>query len=94
MHKKVRRVSFNDLAERFPMIVVGETVESSMTAWLLLGHPNGSDGLHGCCVVPHRSRRSWTASEKEADAIEQKYHPSRSTRLAQPMPGEIWQDPT
>lgn len=65
MHKKVQARIINDLAERYPMIVVAQTVDKLKDAGFYWATRAGSRSPWPTCWCRRRSRRSWTATRRK-----------------------------
>ena len=95
MHKKVQARIINDLAERFPMIVVAQTVDKLKDAGFYWATRSGVTVSMADVLVPPEKREILERYEKEADGIEKKYqrgalnHQERNEALV-----KIWQDAT
>ena len=93
MHKKVQAPIINDLAERYPMIVVAQTVDKLKDAGFYWATRSGVTVSMADVLVPPRSRRSSTATRSEADGIEKKYqrgalnHDERNERAGEDLAG-------
>ena len=95
MHKKVQARIVNDLAERYPMIVVAQTVDKLKDAGFYWATRSGVTVSMADVLVPPQKQEILDRYEKEADAIEKKYqrgalnHDERNEALV-----KIWQDAT
>ncbi|WP_193046267.1 DNA-directed RNA polymerase subunit beta' [Mycolicibacterium baixiangningiae] len=95
MHKKVQARIINDLAERFPMIVVAQTVDKLKDAGFYWATRSGVTVSMADVLVPPQKQEILDRYEKEADGIERKYqrgalnHKERNDSLV-----KIWQDAT
>jgi len=95
MHKKVQARIVNDLAERFPMIVVAQTVDKLKDAGFYWATRSGVTVSMADVLVPPQKQEILDRYEKEADQIEKKYqrgalnHDERNEALV-----KIWQDAT
>lgn len=95
MHKKVQARIVNDLAERYPMIVVAQTVDKLKDAGFYWATRSGVTVSMADVLVPPNKKEILDRYEKEADAIEKKYqrgalnHDERNEALV-----KIWQDAT
>jgi len=95
MHKKVQASIINDLAERFPMIVVAQTVDKLKDAGFYWATRSGVTVSIADVLVPAQKQEILDRYEKEADGIEKKYqrgalnHDERNEALVR-----IWQDAT
>jgi DNA-directed RNA polymerase subunit beta' len=95
MHKKVQARIVNDLAERYPMIVVAQTVDKLKDAGFYWATRSGVTVSMADVLVPPQKQEILDRYEIEADAIEKKYqrgalnHDERNEALV-----KIWQDAT
>jgi DNA-directed RNA polymerase subunit beta' len=95
MHKKVQARIVNDLAERYPMIVVAQTVDKLKDAGFYWATRSGVTVSMADVLVPPQKQEILDRYEKEADGIEKKYqrgalnHDERNEALVR-----IWQDAT
>ncbi|HZQ32233.1 MAG TPA: DNA-directed RNA polymerase subunit beta', partial [Mycobacterium sp.] len=95
MHKKVQARIINDLAERYPMIVVAQTVDKLKDAGFYWATRSGVTVSMADVLVPPEKGEILERYEKEADGIEKKYqrgalnHQERNEALV-----KIWQDAT
>jgi DNA-directed RNA polymerase subunit beta' len=95
MHKKVQARIVNDLAERYPMIVVAQTVDKLKDAGFYWATRSGVTVSMADVLVPPQKQEILDRYEKEADQIEKKYqrgalnHDERNEALV-----KIWQDAT
>jgi DNA-directed RNA polymerase subunit beta' len=95
MHKKVQARIINDLAERYPMIVVAQTVDKLKDAGFYWATRSGVTVSMADVLVPPEKQEILERYEKEADGIEKKYQRGALNK------GErhdslvkIWQDAT
>ena len=95
MHKKVQASIINDLAERYPMIVVAQTVDKLKDAGFYWATRSGVTVSMADVLVPPKKQEILDRYEKEADGIEKKYqrgalnHDERNGELV-----KIWQQAT
>ncbi|CAJ1585375.1 DNA-directed RNA polymerase subunit beta' [[Mycobacterium] wendilense] len=95
MHKKVQASIINDLAERYPMIVVAQTVDKLKDAGFYWATRSGVTVSMADVLVPPQKEEILDRYEKEADGIEKKYqrgalnHGERNEALV-----KIWQEAT
>ncbi|RDH77013.1 DNA-directed RNA polymerase subunit beta' [Mycolicibacterium moriokaense] len=95
MHKKVQASIINDLAERYPMIVVAQTVDKLKDAGFYWATRSGVTVSMADVLVPPNKQEILDRYEKEADGIEKKYqrgalnHDERNGELV-----KIWQQAT
>ena len=95
MHKKIQAGIINDLAERYPMIVVAQTVDKLKDAGFHWATRSGVTVSMADVLVPPEKQEILDRYEKEADGIEKKYqrgalnHDERNQALV-----KIWQDAT
>ena len=95
MHKKVQARIINDLAERYPMIVVAQTVDKLKDAGFYWATRSGVTVSMADVLVPPEKGEILERYEKEADGIEKKYQrgalnkDERHDSLV-----KIWQDAT
>lgn len=95
MHKKVQARIVNDLAERYPMIVVAQTVDKLKDAGFYWATRSGVTVSMADVLVPPEKQEILERYEAEADGIEKKYqrgalnHDERNEALV-----KIWQDAT
>jgi DNA-directed RNA polymerase subunit beta' len=95
MHKKVQARIVNDLAERYPMIVVAQTVDKLKDAGFYWATRSGVTVSMADVLVPPEKQEILERYEKEADGIEKQYqrgkvnHGERNEALV-----KIWQDAT
>jgi DNA-directed RNA polymerase subunit beta' len=95
MHKKVQASIINDLAERYPMIVVAQTVDKLKDAGFYWATRSGVTVAMADVLVPPNKQEILDRYEKEADGIEKKYqrgalnHDERNGELV-----KIWQQAT
>ncbi|HVQ51732.1 MAG TPA: DNA-directed RNA polymerase subunit beta', partial [Mycobacterium sp.] len=94
-HKKVQARIINDLAERYPMIVVAQTVDKLKDAGFYWATRSGVTVSMADVLVPPQKQEILDRYEKEADGIEKKYQRGalnkneRNEALV-----KIWQDAT
>ncbi|MGB0972419.1 MAG: DNA-directed RNA polymerase subunit beta', partial [Mycobacterium sp.] len=94
-HKKVQAAIINDLAERYPMIVVAQTVDKLKDAGFYWATRSGVTVSMADVLVPPHKQEILDRYETEADAIERKYQrgalnkTERNESLV-----KIWQDAT
>jgi DNA-directed RNA polymerase subunit beta' len=72
-HKKVQAAIINDLAERYPMIVVAQTVDKLKDAGFHWATRSGVTVAMSDVLVPPQKAEILERYEGEADAIEKKY---------------------
>jgi DNA-directed RNA polymerase subunit beta' len=95
MHKKVQAAIINDLAERFPMIVVAQTVDKLKDAGFHWATRSGVTVSMADVLVPPQKQEILDSFEVAADEIEKKYqrgkmdHTERNQSLV-----EIWKQAT
>src|ERR1700732_2798469 len=95
MHKKVQARIINDLAERYPMIVVAQTVDKLKDAGFYWATRSGVTVSMADVLVPPEKQEVLERYGKEADGIEKKYQrgalnkDERHDSLV-----KIWQDAT
>ena len=95
MHKKVQARIINDLAERFPMIVVAQTVDKLKDAGFYWATRSGVTVSMADVIVPPEKKEILERYEAQADGIEKKYqrgglnHQERNDALV-----KIWQEAT
>jgi DNA-directed RNA polymerase subunit beta' len=95
MHKKVQAAIINDLAERYPMIVVAQTVDKLKDAGFHWATRSGVTVSMADVLVPPQKQEILDRYEKQADAIEKKFqrgaldHKERNADLV-----KIWQNAT
>ncbi len=95
MHKKVQATIINDLAERYPMIVVAQTVDKLKDAGFYWATRSGVTVSMADVLVPPEKEEILERYEAQADGIEKKYqrgalnHAERNDALV-----KIWQDAT
>lgn len=95
MHKKVQAAIINDLAERYPMIVVAQTVDKLKDAGFHWATRSGVTVSMADVLVPPQKQEILERYESQADAIEKKYqrgglnHDERNESLV-----KIWQQAT
>ena len=73
MHKKVQSAIINDLAERFPMIVVAQTVDKLKDAGFHWATRSGVTVSMADVLVPPQKAEILDRYEKEAERIEKQY---------------------
>ncbi|KAA0110309.1 DNA-directed RNA polymerase subunit beta' [Mycolicibacterium sp. P1-5] len=73
MHKKVQARIINDLAERYPMIVVAQTVDKLKDAGFHWATRSGVTVSMADVIVPPEKQEILERYEAEADSIEKKY---------------------
>lgn len=95
MHKKVQAAIINDLAERYPMIVVAQTVDKLKDAGFHWATRSGVTVSMADVLVPPEKTEILERYEAEADSIEKQYQRGKLNK------GErnealvkIWQDAT
>src|SRR6185312_877325 len=95
MHKKVQARIVNDLAERYPMIVVAQTVDKLKDAGFYWATRSGVTVSMADVIVPPEKQEILERYEQEADRIEKQYqrgalnHEERNGELV-----KIWQKAT
>ena len=95
MHKKVQAAIINDLAERYPMIVVAQTVDKLKDTGFYWATRSGVTVSMADVIVPPNKQEILDRYEAEADGIEKKYqrgalnHDERNGELV-----KIWQQAT
>ncbi|MFB1295587.1 DNA-directed RNA polymerase subunit beta' [Mycobacterium sp. pW049] len=95
MHKKVQAAIINDLAERYPMIVVAQTVDKLKDAGFHWATRSGVTVSMADVLVPPEKTEILERYEAEADGIEKQYQrgklnkDERNEALV-----KIWQDAT
>ena len=95
MHKKVQASIINDLAERYPMIVVAQTVDKLKDAGFHWATRSGVTISMSDVLVPPNKAEILDRYEQQADAIEKKYQrgalnkPERTDALV-----KIWKEAT
>lgn len=95
MHKKVQAAIINDLAERYPMIVVAQTVDKLKDAGFYWATRSGVTVSMADVLVPPEKQEILKRYEAEADSIEKQYQrgklnkDERNEALV-----KIWQDAT
>ncbi|MFN8087892.1 MAG: DNA-directed RNA polymerase subunit beta' [Mycobacterium sp.] len=95
MHKKVQARIINDLAERYPMIVVAQTVDKLKDAGFYWATRSGVTVSMADVLVPPEKQEILERYEQEADGIERKYQRgalSRQERNDNLV--EIWKEAT
>ncbi|APE16648.1 DNA-directed RNA polymerase subunit beta' [Mycobacterium sp. WY10] len=73
MHKKVQARIINDLAERYPMIVVAQTVDKLKDAGFHWATRSGVTVSMADVIVPPEKQEILERYEAEADGVEKKY---------------------
>ena len=73
MHKKVQARIINDLAERYPMIVVAQTVDKLKDAGFYWATRSGVTVSMADVIVPPEKQEILDRYEAEAEGIEKKY---------------------
>ena len=73
MHKKVQARIINDLAERYPMIVVAQTVDKLKDAGFYWATRSGVTVSMADVIVPPEKQEILERYEAEADGVEKKY---------------------
>jgi len=95
MHKKVQAAIINDLAERYPMIVVAQTVDKLKDAGFYWATRSGVTVSMADVLVPPRKQEILDAYEERADKVEKQFqrgalnHDERNEALV-----EIWKEAT
>ncbi|BBZ35245.1 DNA-directed RNA polymerase subunit beta' [Mycolicibacterium confluentis] len=95
MHKKVQAAIINDLAERYPMIVVAQTVDKLKDAGFFWATRSGVTVSMADVIVPPEKAEILERYEAQADGIEKKYQrgalnkDERNENLV-----KIWQEAT
>lgn len=95
MHKKVQARIINDLAERYPMIVVAQTVDKLKDVGFYWATRSGVTVSMADVLVPPEKQDILERYEKEADGVEKKYqrgalnHQERNDSLV-----ELWKKAT
>ncbi|GAY16539.1 DNA-directed RNA polymerase subunit beta' [Mycobacterium sp. shizuoka-1] len=95
MHKKVQARIINDLAERYPMIVVAQTVDKLKDAGFYWATRSGVTVSMADVIVPPEKQEILERYEAEADSVEKKYqrgalnHQERNDALV-----ELWKEAT
>ena len=79
MHKKVQARIVNDLAERYPMIVVAQTVDKLKDAGFYWATRSGVTVSMADVLVPPQKQEILERHELEADRIESSTSAARST---------------
>ena len=95
MHKKVQAAIINDLAERYPMIVVAQTVDKLKDAGFHWATRSGVTVSMADVLVPPQKAEILDRYETEADGIEKKYQRgalNRNERNGELV--KIWQKAT
>ena len=93
MHKKVQARIINDLAERYPMIVVAQTVDKLKDAGFYWATRSGVTVSMADVLVPPEKQEILERYEEEADRIEKKYqrgalnHDERNERAGEDLAG-------
>jgi len=80
MHKKVQASIINDLAERYPMIVVAQTVDKLKDAGFYWATRSGVTIAMSDVLVPPNKAQILDGYEEKADVIEKKYQRGGLTR--------------
>src|SRR5690606_19438664 len=95
MHKKVQARIVNDLAERYPMIVVAQTVDKLKDAGFYWATRSGVTVSMADVLVPPQKKEILDRYEKEADGIEKKYQRGAlNYEERNEAQVKIWQDAT
>ncbi|WP_029116561.1 DNA-directed RNA polymerase subunit beta' [Mycobacterium sp. URHB0044] len=95
MHKKVQARIVNDLAERYPMIVVAQTVDKLKDAGFHWATRSGVTVAMADVLVPPQKVAILDRYEGEADGIEKKYQRGGLTKQERTDAlVKIWQDAT
>ncbi len=95
MHKKVQAAIINDLAERYPMIVVAQTVDKLKDAGFHWATRSGVTVSMADVLVPPGKQEILDAYEERADKVEKQFqrgalnHDERNEALV-----EIWKEAT
>src|SRR5271154_5808873 len=95
MHKKVQAAIINDLAERYPMIVVAQTVDKLKDAGFHWAPRSGVTVSMADVLVPPNKAEILDAYEERADKVERQFqrgalnHDERNEALV-----EIWKEAT
>src|SRR6202000_1455234 len=95
MHKKVQAAIINDLAERYPMIVVAQTVDKLKDAGFYWATRSGVTVSMADVLVPPRKKEILDTYEDRADKVEKQFqrgalnHDERNEALV-----EIWKEAT
>ncbi|ETW21596.1 hypothetical protein MGAST_24960, partial [Mycobacterium gastri 'Wayne'] len=95
MHKKVQAAIINDLAERYPMIVVAQTVDKLKDAGFYWATRSGVTVSMADVLVPPRKKEILDRYEDRADKVEKQFqrgalnHDERNEALV-----EIWKEAT
>src|ERR1700748_3682829 len=95
MHKKVQAAIINDLAERYPMIVVAQTVDKLQDAGFHWATRSGVTVSMADVLVPPGKQEILDAYEERADKVEKQFqrgalnHDERNEALV-----EIWKEAT
>ena len=95
MHKKVQAAIINDLAERYPMIVVAQTVDKLKDAGFYWATRSGVTVSMADVLVPPRKKEILDHYEERADKVEKQFqrgalnHDERNEALV-----EIWKEAT
>jgi len=93
MHKKVQAAIINDLAERYPMIVVAQTVDKLKDAGFHWATRSGVTVSMADVLVPPNKAEILDAYEARADKVEKQFqrgalnHDERNEALV-----EIWKE--
>lgn len=95
MHKKVQAAIINDLAERYPMIVVAQTVDKLKDAGFHWATRSGVTVSMADVLVPPQKAAILDRYEGEADGIEKKYQRGALTAAERREAlVKIWQEAT
>lgn len=95
MHKKVQASIINDLAERYPMIVVAQTVDKLKDAGFYWATRSGVTVSMADVLVPPEKQEILERYEAEADSIEKQYQRGKLNRDERNEAlVKIWQDAT
>lgn len=95
MHKKVQAAIINDLAERYPMIVVAQTVDKLKDAGFYWATRSGVTVSMADVLVPPRKKEILDQYEERAEKVEKQFqrgalnHDERNEALV-----EIWKEAT
>lgn len=73
MHKKVQAAIINDLAERYPMIVVAQTVDKLKDAGFYWATRSGVTVSMADVLVPPRKKEILDHYEERADKVEKQF---------------------
>ncbi len=82
MHKKVQAAIINDLAERYPMIVVAQTVDKLKDAGFHWATRSGVTVSMADVLVPPEKRRSSSATRRKPTASRSSTSAASSTRAS------------